>query len=87
VDWRKFVYSSSLTTVPKQLAKEKLDLVRSKEVRWDRGGTEPAGEMKIMNCSSATKSVEFVSDVHILRIIKCISIINNNISHLTHPTD
>jgi hypothetical protein len=29
--------------VAKEISKYKLDLVRVQEVRWDRGGTEPAG--------------------------------------------
>jgi hypothetical protein len=28
----------------KEISKYKLDLVRVQEVRWDRGGTKPAGE-------------------------------------------
>jgi hypothetical protein len=36
--------AGSLTTVAKQILKYKLDLVDLQEVRWDRGGTEPAGE-------------------------------------------
>jgi hypothetical protein len=31
-------------TVAKELSKYKLDLVGVQEVRWDRVGTEPAGE-------------------------------------------
>jgi hypothetical protein len=31
-------------TVAREISKYKLDLVAVKEVRWDRGGTEPAGE-------------------------------------------
>jgi hypothetical protein len=33
-----------LTTVVKELLKCKLDLVIVQEIRWDRDGTEPAGE-------------------------------------------
>jgi hypothetical protein len=36
--------TGSLMTVVKELPKYKLDLVGAQEVRWDRGGTEPAGE-------------------------------------------
>jgi exonuclease III len=47
----------SLRTVVRKISKYKLDLVGVQEVRWDRGGTEPAGEytffygrgMRIMN--------------------------------------
>jgi exonuclease III len=49
--------ASSLRPVAEEISKYKLDLVGVQEVRWDRGGTEPAGEytffmekgMKIMN--------------------------------------
>jgi exonuclease III len=34
----------SLLTVSKELARYKLDLVGVQEVRWEGGGTEPAGE-------------------------------------------
>jgi exonuclease III len=33
-----------LRTVADEISKHKLDLVGVQEVRWDRGGTEPAGE-------------------------------------------
>jgi hypothetical protein len=33
-----------LMTVKKEISKYKLDLVAVQEVRWDRGGTEPAGK-------------------------------------------
>jgi hypothetical protein len=36
--------TGSLLTVVKGLPKYKLDLVGVQEVRWDEGGTEPAGE-------------------------------------------
>jgi hypothetical protein len=35
---------SLLMTVAKEISKYKLDLVGLQEVKWDRGGTEPAGE-------------------------------------------
>jgi exonuclease III len=37
----------SLVTVSKQLSKYTLDLVAVQEVRWEGGGTEPAGEYTI----------------------------------------
>jgi hypothetical protein len=36
--------AGSLMTVAKDISKYKFDLVGVQEVRWDRGGTEPAGE-------------------------------------------
>jgi hypothetical protein len=34
----------SLMKAVKEVSKYKLDLVGAQEVKWDRGGTEPAGE-------------------------------------------
>jgi hypothetical protein len=34
----------SLVTVPKETRKYKSDLMGVQEVRWEGGGTEPAGE-------------------------------------------
>jgi hypothetical protein len=36
--------AGSLRTVAEEVSKYKLDLVGVHEVRWDRGGTEPAGQ-------------------------------------------
>jgi hypothetical protein len=36
--------AGSRITVPTEIAKYKLHLVGVHKVRWDRGGTEPAGE-------------------------------------------
>jgi hypothetical protein len=36
--------AGSLVTVSKELSKYRLDLVGVQEVRWEGGGTEPAGE-------------------------------------------
>jgi hypothetical protein len=36
--------AGSLTTVAEEILKYKLDLVGVHEVRWDGGGTEPAGQ-------------------------------------------
>jgi hypothetical protein len=36
--------------VAKETSEYKLDLVRVQEVRWDRGGTEPAGEYTFLYC-------------------------------------
>jgi exonuclease III len=55
---RSIYRSGSLRTVAEEVSKYKLDFVGVQEVRWDRGGTEPAGKyiyfsmergMKIMN--------------------------------------
>jgi hypothetical protein len=36
--------AGSLRTVAEKISKYESDLVGAQEVRWDRGGTEPAGE-------------------------------------------
>jgi hypothetical protein len=41
---RNLYRAGSLMTFAREISKYKLDLVGVKEVRWDRGGTEPAGE-------------------------------------------
>jgi exonuclease III len=54
---RSLYRAGSLMTVWRKLARYKLDLVGVQEVRWEAGGTEPAGEynfsmereMRIMN--------------------------------------
>jgi hypothetical protein len=41
---RSLYRAGSLITVASEISKYKLDLVGVQEVRWDKGGTEPAGE-------------------------------------------
>jgi hypothetical protein len=41
---RNLYRAGTLVTVLKEISKYKLDLVGVQEIRWDRGGTEPAGE-------------------------------------------
>jgi hypothetical protein len=43
-DIRSTYSACSLGTVAETMSKYKLDLAGIQEVRWDRGGTEPAGE-------------------------------------------
>jgi hypothetical protein len=41
---RSMYRAGSLRTVAEEVSKYKLDLVKVQELRWDRGGTEPAGQ-------------------------------------------
>jgi hypothetical protein len=41
---RRLHRAGSLKTVSRELARYKLDIVGEQEVRWEGGGTEPAGE-------------------------------------------
>jgi hypothetical protein len=40
--------AGSLRTVAEEISKYKLDLVGVREIRWDRGGTKPAGQYKFL---------------------------------------
>jgi hypothetical protein len=46
---RRLYRTGSLMTVAKEISKHKLDPVGAQEVRWDRGGIEPAGECTFFN--------------------------------------
>jgi hypothetical protein len=46
---RSLYKEGSLMTVSRELARYKLDLVGVQEVRWEGGGTEPAGEFTFFN--------------------------------------
>jgi hypothetical protein len=46
---RRLYRAGSLMTVMKELSKYKLNLVGVCDVRWDRGGTIPAGEYTFFN--------------------------------------
>jgi hypothetical protein len=75
---RSLYRAASLMTVMKEISKYIFDLVRVQEVRFDRGGIEPAGEYTFFYgketenhqlgtgflyiITSAVKRVEFVSD-------------------------
>jgi exonuclease III len=41
---RSMYSAGSFRTVAEEVSKYKLDLVGAQEVRWDRGGTKPAGQ-------------------------------------------
>jgi hypothetical protein len=47
----------SLTIVAKEIAKYKLYFVGAREVGWDRGGTETAGDYKIF-CRNLASDIE-----------------------------
>jgi hypothetical protein len=41
---RSMYWAGSLSTVPEEISKYKMHFVRVQEVRWDGGGTKPAGQ-------------------------------------------
>jgi hypothetical protein len=60
---RSLYRSGSLKTVSGELAKYKLHFVGVQEVRWDKGGTEPAGaeeQTKFGECLLPCSSESFV---------------------------
>jgi hypothetical protein len=55
---RSLYRAGSLMTVAKEISKCKLDLVGVQEVRWDRGGTEPAGfTVSVLNRNSRSQNL------------------------------
>jgi hypothetical protein len=44
MECKEFVRAGSLMAVSRKLSRYKLDLLAVQEVRWEGGGTEPAGE-------------------------------------------
>jgi hypothetical protein len=50
-------------TVAKEISKYKSDLVGVQEVKWDRGGTEPAGEYTVTDLINALPSNSSVNTI------------------------
>jgi hypothetical protein len=46
---RNLCRAGSLTAIAREIAKYELDLVGVQEVRWDKGGAEPAGDFTFFN--------------------------------------
>jgi hypothetical protein len=55
---RSLYRAGSFMTVAKEISGYKLELVGVQEVKWDRGGTEPAGEYKSY-CGKKNENHEF----------------------------
>jgi hypothetical protein len=81
---RSILRSGSFTTVARELAKYKLDLVGVQEVSWDKGGTVRAGDFTFIyekerriqqfccthSIVSAVKRAEFLGDTMSYRVLR-----------------
>jgi hypothetical protein len=57
---RSMYRAGSLTVVAEEISEYKLDLVGVQEIRWDRGGTEPAGQYKLFYAKGNTNLEDFL---------------------------
>jgi hypothetical protein len=75
----------SLRTVAEEISKYKLDLVGVQEVRWDGGGTEPAGEYTFFygkGNENHKLGAGFFVHKRIIPAVKRTEFINDRISHI-----
>jgi hypothetical protein len=74
-----------LMTVGKEIPEYKLDLLGVQEVRWDRGGTEPAGEYTFF-CGNGNENHEvgtgFFVHKRIISAVKMIGFVNDWMSYI-----
>jgi exonuclease III len=83
---RSLYRSGSLKTVSGELAKCKLDLVGVQEVRWDKGGTEPAGDYTFFygngNADHHLGTAFFVHKT-IISAVKRVEFVSDRMSYIT----
>jgi hypothetical protein len=63
---RSMYRAGSLRAVGEEISKYKLDLVGVQEVRWDGGGTEPAGQLTFF-CGKGNENNELGADFSHIR--------------------
>jgi hypothetical protein len=82
----KSLYSAgSLRAVAEEMSKYKLDLVGLQEVRWDEGGTEPAGEYTFFyGKRNDNHELDIGSLVHMgmISAVKRVESVNDRISYI-----
>jgi hypothetical protein len=76
--------AASLMTVSRELSRYKLDLEGVQEIRWEGGGTDPAGKYTFFN-GQGNKNHELGTDffVHkrIVSAVKRVELVSNRMSY------
>jgi hypothetical protein len=80
---RSLYRAGSLITVARETAKCKLDLVGVQEVRWYRGGTEPAGDYIALIIQCLMCNITFHKSSH---LYKSKSFLRFKIHYMFRPT-
>jgi exonuclease III len=83
---RSLYRSGSLKTVSGELAKYKLDLVGVKQVRWEKGGTEPAGDYTLFYGNGNADhhlGTGFFVHKRIISAVKRVESVSDRMSYIT----
>jgi exonuclease III len=81
---RSLYRAGSLMTVAKEISKYKLDLMGVQEVRWDKGGTEPAGEYTFSSGKgNENHELGTVFFLQIILAVKKVESVSDRMSHIT----
>jgi exonuclease III len=84
-DVRSMYRAGSLRTVAEEISKYKLDLVGVQEVRWGRGGTEPAGQYTFFYRKGSQNhelSAGFFVRKRIISAVKTVEFVSDRMSYI-----